>query len=121
MKKKICILTIIIMALICCTTPVFANGTKTERCYGVVLNYEGDGMAIDMATKRPVDPYYNYTSYSKVNAEPGQIVYTIAITDEDGEWLSRKDYPLNIWVEDSELNKLIEIYTLNQRVSDLAW
>ena len=117
MKKKILVLLTVIL-MVFATTPVFAN---TERCYGVVLDTYGNGMAIDMATKRPVDPYYNYTSYSKVNAEPGQIVYTIAITDEDGEWLSRKDYPLNIWVEDSELNKLIEIYTLNQRVSDLIW
>lgn len=120
MKKKICILLTVVL-MVFASTPVFANGTKTERCYGVVLNYEGDGMAINMDTKKPVDPYYNYIRYSKVNAELGQIIYTIAITDEDGEWISRRDYPLNIWVKDSEWNVLIEIYTLNQRVSDLAW
>lgn len=100
------------------TIPVFA---ATETTYGVVLDTNGNGMEINMDTRKPIDPYYNYISYSKVNAEPGQIIYTIATTDEDGEWISRKDYPLNIWIEDPELNILIEIYELNQRVSDLVW
>lgn len=119
MNKSVVVF-IIALALALCTVPVF--GAETEITYGVVLDSEGNGMAIDsISNKMPVDPYYNYIAYDKANTKPGQVVYTIATIDEDGEWISRKDYPLDIWIEDSELNVLIEIYNLNQKVTKLVY
>lgn len=119
MKTKALVVFFVAIIFALATVPVF--GTTKEITYGVVLDIEGNGMEINIDTHKPIDPYYNYICYGKVNAEPGQIVYTIATTDENGEWLSRKDYPLNVWIEDPELNVLIEIYNLNQELSNLMF
>lgn len=68
-------------------TPINTNvkSVEVETVYGIVLNAEGDGKIVVDA-----DPYYNYISYSGVDAEVGDCIKTICV-NVNGECEYRYD------------------------------
>ena len=73
-------------------TPTEANAQTAEITFGVVLDDEGNGLALDPGTLTPVDPYYNYISYAGLGAKPGQYVITLETLNRYGECEEREDH-----------------------------